>query len=348
MSGVMVEDVEAAIGRALAFLEAAQLPSGEIPVYATTDPTLAQRAELDPSIFPTALGAQCLSFCTEAAPIAARAHRFLLAEMDRHGLWRHWTRAHPHYRSLPPDLDDTSCASAALTGAGKTIPNNRHLLLANRARDGRFLTWVVPRPRWTGARHMRLVLRQLRRLPTLVMFFRLTSAKAGDIDACVNANALHYLGRFEGEEAVVAWLVSVLRQGTERQCDKWYDNPFVVRYFLSRALAGVPGVAPEARSLIVGRSLAEPAGSDMERALAACALLDWEEDASALVAKMLAAQRPDGSWRRAALYHGGRTGLRGGGFAEPHPDTPRWGSEAVTTAFAVEALARWRARAGPA
>jgi hypothetical protein len=86
----------------------------------------------------------------------------------------------------------------------------------------------------------------------------------------------------------------------------------------------------------------------MERALAACALLDWGEDAAAPIAALLAAQRPDGSWRRAALYHGGRNRLRGGGFAEPHPDTPRWGSEAVTTAFAVEALARWRARAGPA
>jgi hypothetical protein len=265
--------------------------------------------------------------------------------MDADGLWRHWTRNHPHYRSLPPDLDDTSCASAALFGAGGSIPDNRALLLANRARDGRFLTWLVPRPRWTGPRHMRLVLRQLRHLPTLVMFFRLTSAKPGDIDACVNANVLYFLGRFPREEAVVAWLLSVLREGAERQCDKWYDNPFVVRYFLSRALAPR---APEAPDLIVRRTMAEPAKSDMEQALAACALLDWGEEPAPQIEALLAGQAADGSWRPAALYHGGRVRLRAGGFAEPHPDTPRWGSKAITTAFAIEALARWRDRSSAA
>jgi hypothetical protein len=341
MTGGAHRQVGEALSRAVAFLGRAQLPSGEFPVYATTDPTLAERAELDPSIFPTALAAQSLGFHPDAAPLAARACRFLRDEMDRHGLWRHWIRDHPHYPSLPPDLDDTSCASAALAGAGRGFPDNRGLLLANRARDGRFLTWMVPRPRWTGGRHMRLVLRQLRHLPTLVMFFRLTSAKPYDIDACVNANTLRYLGRFEGEEKVVDWLVAVLRAGAERQCDKWYENPFVVRYFLSRALAGR---APEARELVLVRTLAEPATNDLERALAACTLLDWGEEPSTQIAALLAAQGTDGSWRRAALYHGGRARLRTGGFAEPHPDTPRWGSEAITTAFAVEALARWQAR----
>ena len=33
------------------------------------------------------------------------------------------------------------------------------------------------------------------------------------------------------------------RPPRERSCDKWYDNPFVVRYFFSRALAPI---APEA------------------------------------------------------------------------------------------------------
>jgi hypothetical protein len=336
------ERVEAALARALVFLEAAQLPSGEFPVYATTDPSMAERCELDPSIFPTALAAQCLAHLPAAAVLRERACAFLLAEMDRDGLWRHWTRDHPHFRSLPPDLDDTSCASAALRGAGCAFPDNRDLLLANRARDGRFQTWVVPRPRWTGGRHTRLVLRQLRHLPTLLMFFRLTSAKPGDIDAGVNANTLHYVGRFEGEEAVVAWFLQVLRDGAERQCDKWYENPFVVRYFLSRALAVR---APEARDLILLRTSSEPATNDLEQALAACALLDWGEEPLPQIEALLAAQAPDGSWRRAALYHGGRARLSTGGFAEPHPDTPRWGSEAITTAFAVEALARWQARA---
>jgi len=326
-----------AVARGLAFMREAQLPSGEFPVYATTDPTMAERCELDPSIFPTALAARCLARCPDAAPLVERAHDFLVREMDGDGLWRHWTRDHPHFASLPPDLDDTSCAAATLAQAGRQLPEIRDLLLANRDGRGRFFTWIVPRPRWTGARHASLVARQLRHLPTLVMFFRLTSAKPYDIDACVNANTLDWLGRFDGDEAVVEFLLSVLRDGNERQCDKWYENPFVVRYFLSRALAAR---APGAGALIRERTAAAAPSGALEHALAACALLDWSEDASPHIAALLGGQARDGSWPRAALYHGGRARLKSGGFADPHPDTPRWGSEAITTAFAVEALTR--------
>jgi hypothetical protein len=336
---ISTERVDLALTRALAYLESVQLPSGELPVFSSTDPELERNATLDPSIFPTALTVHSLSFCSEATSLVARANEFLLREMSPDGLWRHWTRDHPHVASLPPDLDDTSCASAALSRAGRLLPDNRELLLANRDGRGRFFTWLVPRPRWTGRRHMRLVLRQLLHLPTLAMFFRLTSAKPGDVDACVNANTLHYLDRFLGEESVVAFLLAVLREGRERQCDKWYENPFVVRYFLSRALVGR---SDEAGRHILARTAAEPPASSLERALAACALLDWQQDAAPHIDALIAEQAADGSWARAAVYHGGRKRLRSGGFADPHPDTPRWGSEAVTTAFAVEALARWR------
>jgi hypothetical protein len=336
-----LHDVAAALDRATGFLGRVQLASGEFPVFASTDPTLGTDAVLDPSIFPTALAAHCLSFWPGAAPLGERACGFLLAEMDRHGLWRHWTREHPHYRSLPPDLDDTSCASAVLARAGHRIPHNRALLLANRNRRGRFFTWVVPRPRWTGLRHMKLVMAQLRHAATLVMFFRLTSAKPYDIDACVNASTLFYLGRFAGSDEVVDFLIGCLQSEAERQCDKWYENPFVVRYFLSRALASAEAPAGH---LVVGRTAGEARTSSLEHALAAATLLDWDGDAQADIAALIAGQSPDGSWPRAAVYHGGRTRLSGGGFAEPHPDTPRWGSEAITTAFAIEALSRWRAR----
>ena len=59
------------------------------------------------------------------------------------------------------------------------------------------------------------------------------------------------------------------------------------------------------------------------------------------VSRLLLLQQPNGSWPGAPLYHGGRARLPGGAFAPVHPDTPHWGSEALTTAFAVEALARF-------
>ena len=79
----------------------------------------------------------------------------------------------------------------------------------------------------------------------------------------------------------------------------------------------------------------------LQAALALCSLLRWGHAAPPrLLGLLLDAQRPDGAWPRAALYHGGRRRRRDGSFEAPHPDTPHWGSEALTTAFALEALAR--------
>ncbi|HEX2763395.1 MAG TPA: hypothetical protein VHM92_06055 [Allosphingosinicella sp.] len=330
--------VRAAIAAGLHFLQSVQLPSGEIPVSRTTDPAMRSGLVADPSVFPTALAAHCLAFAGDGAhPVLARAHAFLLGEMSGRGLWRHWTRAHPYHASLPPDLDDTSCASAALTRAGIAIADNRRLLLANRRRDGLFLTWFVPRARWTGLEHAGTVLPQLLHPTALLLFFRKTSARPGDVDAVVNANALHYLG-VRGLGEVAGWLTDLLLKGREAQCDKWYDNPIVVRYFLSRALAGV---APEAGETIVRRSEAAAPANALEAALLATTLADWGRPApEPLIARILAGQLPSGGWPPAALYHGGRQRLPEGGFAPPHPDTPRWGSEGLTTAFCIEALAR--------
>lgn len=331
-------EAERAIEKGLNFLERSQQPSGEFPVFASTDPTMRTGCAPDPSIYPTALVCQSLSFCPAASTLRARAGDFLLREMDAAGLWRHWTHEHPYRHQLPPDVDDTSCASAALLAGGRSLPDNRGLLLANRTRRGLFYTWFTPRWRWTGRRHMALTLAQLSHAPTLIMFFRRTSAAPYDTDAVVNANALFYLAPFDGEQAVVSFLLEVLEQDREEQCDKWYDNRFVIWYFLARALGG----RSAAGAAILARKLGEARPeSALERALALCAAaaIGAPPDGAALAA-LIACQSGDGSWPRAALYHGGRRRLRRGGFDAPHPDTPRWGSEALSTGFAVEALSR--------
>ena len=337
--GRLERRAEAALRSALGFLESVQRPSGEIPVDATSDPRMRERLVPDPSVFPTALAVHSLGFAGEAARhIVAPACRFLLGEMDEGGLWRHWVREHPHHAALPPDLDDTCCASAALARAGYAIPNNRAVVAANRLRNGMFLTWLVPQMRWTGAAHLRATLPRLRHPAALLLFFRRTSARPGDADAVVNANVLHYLGAIPGSEPVVAELLRTLAAGREAQADKWYDNPIVVRYFLSRALAGI---APEAEATLVARSEAAVPTSALEAALLICTLADWGRTAPQSVREyLLGAQLPSGGWPAAAVYHGGRRRLAQGGFAEPHPDTPRWGSEALTTSFCIEALCR--------
>jgi len=325
----------AAVARGLAFLARSQLGSGAFPVLASTDPTFVDGVP-DPSVFPTALVAHCLSFHEAAAPLRARACDFLLAEMDRHGLWKHWPRHHPQHESLPPDLDDTSCAAATLAAAGRDLPDHREILLANRNREGLFLTWVVPRLRWTAAAHRRATLPQLRRAPALYLFFRKTSARPSDVDAVVNANVLFRLGPVAGTEPARELLLAVLRAGDEARCDKWYESPFAIWYFFSRALAGT---APEAGRIVGERIASARPASALEAALAICALNYWKAPVPAtLTDLLLVEQRESGGWPAAALYHGGRRRLGRRAFAPPHPDTPHWGSEALTTGLAIEAL----------
>lgn len=297
--------------RAVAFLEARQLATGEVPVCAGGRP--------DPSVFPTALAAHALSFTPLAAGVRARCLDFLASEMERHGVWRHWPRTHPMHATLPPDADDTACASAALVAAGRTIPANRELLFANRDRRGLFRTWILTR-------------RELRHPLVLWFFFRRTSAKPFDVDAVVNANVIHYLGAIP---EVIAHLIDVLRERRESQCDKWYENPFAVWYFVSRALHAH---APEAGELIERNMRNVAPRNVLDEALRIAALRYWNRAAS--IDALLAMQLPSGGWPAGALYHGGRKRRRDGTFDAPHPDTPQWGSEELTTAFAIEALAR--------
>jgi hypothetical protein len=327
-----------ALARALAFLDRAQLTSGEFRVVTSLRRDMAGACEPDPSIFPTALVAHCLSFAPEADAMRQRALAFLLAQRDRHGLWRHWTKDHPFFRQLPPDMDDTCCVSAALAGAGSAEGADQALLLANRDAQGMFLTWIMPRPRWTSLAHVRVTLPQLRHLVTLWFFFKKTSAAPGDVDAGVNANCLHYLGDFPGHERVVARLVDILRHDGEADADKWYENPFVLWYFFARALGSR---SDEARGLLLAKLDAATPANALECALSIAARFYCRaKPPESLVEALLARQSADGSWPRASVYFGGRERRRDGSLAPAHPDTPHWGSEELTTGFCVEALAR--------
>jgi hypothetical protein len=283
-----------------------------------------------------------LTFVPGATALRVRATQFLVDQQDQHGLWRHWTRDHEYFAMLPPDLDDTSCASAVLHQNGVGGATDPQLMLANRSRQGLFYTWVVPRLHWTRGAHRRIVFGQIRAAFVLYAFFRSTSAKPYDIDAVVNANCLFALGRFPGHGKVVDHLLAVLRSRGEATCDKWYDNPFVIWYFFSRALNRA---APEAGDLIKERIASMPPSNALEAALSAASLLYWSSVPNeASIQTLLEQQLETGGWPRAGFYHGGRERLRGGGFAEQHPDTPHWGSEALTSAFCLEVLGQWLVR----
>jgi hypothetical protein len=304
--------IQLAIKKGIAFLESAQLPSGEIPIEISPTPEMSDGVR-QPCVFPAAVIARALSIAPAAERVRSRALDFLLREMDPDGLWRHPSTELPEYRRTPLDVDDTSIASVALAAAGRLFPDNRRFLLANRERSGLFRTWIV---RWWPH-------------PLMTFGFFRNTAEIGDVDAVVNANVVVYLGARNETQTAIEHMLSVLRANREMTSTVWYGSRFTVWYFFSHALRAI---APEAGEIIVSRVQAASPRNALELALATSTLLLWNRVPD--VQPLIDAQLPSGAWPSAGFYHMGRRRL------ESQPKVPWWGSEALTTSFAVEALSR--------
>jgi hypothetical protein len=328
--------------RALAFLAAHQLSSGQFGVLMGSDLSdPSAEAWLDSTPFPTALIVHSLGLSDSevAAEMIRRAVSFLRAEMEPGGVWRYWTAEHERHRTIPADLDDTACVAQVLRRHGVPVPGHRSLLLANRDHHGLFYTWITPRwrpppPHWG---FWRVALKRYRTPVSSRMFWRLTESAPGDVDGVVNANVLFYLGESAQTAPIVAHLVDVIRRGDEGRCDKWHLNPFTFHYMVARCFAaGAESLRPvrdEAIERIVARSNADGSigTSALDTALAACALRSWSADneaAERATDHLRVIQRADGGWPVVAMYWGGPNRYYG------------WGSEELTTGYCLEALLR--------
>lgn len=311
-----------AIARGIGFLAAEQLESGGFVETVWQGERLYRFQE---TVFSTALIADALAFVpqvAEAQAVRSRGLDFLSDQVGRFGVWKFPAAGDWCHPFFPPDADDTACASAALRAGGRTVPANEELLLANRDGRGLFYTWFTLRPRWSGTAHLRLVLPQLRYLHRLLPLFTRTCAAVDNVDAVVNANVLFYLGARSDTSAIAPWLVDILANDGESTCDRWYMNPFIIWYFFSRALAPH---RPDAKPLIARKLAAAPPETPLEAALAICAASYWGIALEPLPASVLiSSQRDDGGWPAERFYHG---------------DDTWWGSDTLTTALAVQALA---------
>lgn len=336
----------AALGGGVSFLRKRQLPTGEFRSYNfTIGPPRGRRVQ-DSTPFVTCQIAYSLGF-VDSPPmqeVRERAVSFLQAAMEPPGVWRYWSPGHPYHKSIPADLDDTSCVSHLLASTGRGAPDNRGLLLANRDATGRFYTWVRPR-RSAGGNLMywAFCARDLRRAAHYRAFWKMTEAEPDDVDAGVNANVLLYLGESESTLGAVDLVTDVVEQGGEDDCDKWYRDRAAVYYLYSRAaFHSVPSLR-RLGGVVVERVLARQHadgsfGNALETALGACTLINLGAEASGLdraIAALIDLQSADGSWPCEPYYYGG---------PKRHN---AWGSEELTTALCVEALCRSLARRRP-
>jgi hypothetical protein len=340
-SDSMQEDVEAATGRAIAFLRRRQFPHGEFATLLGADRQLSHPT-FDSSPFTTTFVLYGLAHVERAAvdDVIRKATAFLASEMGIGGVWRYWsTRDHKHAR-LPPDLDDTACASYALQLAGRRAPKNAWAFLANRDASGRFRTWLLPNPgnRWnlrfaiSRAAGERQAQKRMRAVPVPEAEdprFRVMHIDRDDVDPVVNANVLLYLGERTETRAAIDFVARAVRERPGPP-SAFYEEPLALDYAVARAFRHSTPALAELRETIlarVERRAAQPAAlAALHAAMALSVLLTFDSGtalARELLRNILESQAQDGGWDAHAFYN-------------------VWGSEELTTAICLEALARSR------
>ncbi len=300
------QDLRRAAARAVSALRAMQRPSGELPTYEAPTRTMAEARPYACSVYTTTFAVHALRHFVAlpaAAATLAAAGAHLRAERNPDGSWSYEGRATTR---VPPDLDDTACAAAALAALGER-PDLRlfRLLWENEAAPGGpYYTWVG-----------------VNAGPDLL---------ARQADALVNAN-LVFCAALAGFElpGAAAFLCELVAAGDLSPASDYCLTPHLLVYALARAYADGPAqaLAPAAPALLAqARHLAteEP----FQLACAAAALLALGDAAAAgpLLGALLAAQLDDGGWPIGLAYTG-------------YP--PYFaGSPGLTTAIALDALGR--------
>ncbi len=298
------------------FLRRRQEPTGEFAIQQWSEDAGLQSRVRDRVVMVTGCVLYALRFmdASEISDIATAAVRFLIGEMRPPGVWSYWTDASG--RRISPDVDDTALLSFVLRRHHPHIAlgSNVEAILGARNRDGLFHTWLRP----TG--------------------------QANDVDSVVNANVVLHLGERRETEAVCDYLRACVLSGQEAGSYWYYVDDSSLHYAISRALWHGVRALEDLREPLVEKALARqrPDGSFGDELCTAWTLStllnagsDDRDAISGAVGSLLARQRPNGGWACVA------------GFAGPEPPGPRtlrWGSEELTAAACVEALARVRAQ----
>lgn len=315
----------AAADRGVVCLEAAQRPDGALPSLKwRREGTTIVDVVPEEAVFPTVFMATSLVRVAGTERICSRAADFVERHVEPAGVWRYLTRADPFRDSLAPDVDDTALASLLLRERGRDVPRNTRLLMSNRDPEGQFYTWITAQGRWhVNIGRWRVLARQFRHRHRMREYYTTSAARVTDVDAGVSANVLLYLGA-GGNGALARNLLDIVRTRSEGASDRWYSGPFTLWYLISRALRPI---APDAGAVLVERIASERPATPLQHAHAICVLLDWgAHPPDDWIDALVDTQLPGGEWPREPVYTAW---------------DEEWGGEATTTAFCIEALARW-------
>ena len=301
------------IRRGLAFLESAVDENGAWHCirFNIANPDIPRHFERPP--FVSALCVLALEGCDEARARAmcARTRAYLADTIEYPGLWR-------YYRHLPQDLDSTALCSLAV-GAHPWILLGRNVarILANRDREGRFMTWVLEEDE-----------------PDVATAFRI------EADPVVNANVIAYLGGHPETGDAQRWLETTISEGRLDGSSKWYPHTVTIYHAVTRAMTRAHPALEHLRPILAERihGLRDEKGefgNVLQTAQAVSVLHSigglGSIDAKREVERLMDSQREDGSWPELLAF--GDQSLRWGAIGQIGH-----GSESVTSAYCIEAL----------
>ena len=314
-SGALARAAREAIRRGLVFLESTIDENGAWHCirFNVADPEIPRHFERPP--FVSALGALALESSDEprARAICTATKAYLIDTIEYPGFWR-------YYRHLPPDLDSTALCSLVIgthpwIWLGRNVPG----MLANRDEEGRFMTWVLAEDE-----------------PDVVSRFRI------EADPVVNANVLACLGNHPATRDARRWLEALVTEDRLEGSSKWYPDTVTIYHAITRAMIRAKPALDHLRPMLADRILGlrdekGGFGNVLQTAQAVSALHNIASlesiDAKREVERLLSSQRGDGSWPELLAF--GDQSLKWGVVGQIGH-----GSEAVTSAFCIEALER--------
>ena len=281
--------------------------------FNVADPDIPRHFERPP--FVSALCVLALESCDEARAkaICTATKAYLVDTIEHPGFWR-------YYRHLPQDLDSTTlCALVIRSHPWILLGRNVPQMLANRDEQGRFMTWVLADDE-----------------PDVVSKFRL------EADPVVNANVIAYLGDHPETRAAQRWLEALIAEGSLEGSSKWYPDTVTIYYAIARAMIRAQPALDQLRPALADRILGlrdeeGEFGNILQTAQAISALYNTGSleriDAKRQLEGLISSQREDGSWPELLAF--GDQSLKWGLVGRIGH-----GSEAVTSAFCIEALER--------
>ena len=303
------------IHRGLGFLESTLDRNGAWHCirFNIADPYIPRHFEKPPFVSALCVLALESSDEAKAKEICTATKAYLVNTIEYPGLWR-------YYRHLPQDLDSTTLCSLVI-GSHPWIFLGRNVrrILENRDEEGRFLTWVLAEDE-----------------PDVVSRFRI------EADPVVNANVIAYLGDHSETKNAQRWLEALIANGDLEASSKWYPDTVTIYYATTRAMVRAEPALRQLRSTLADRILGLREkdggfGNILQTAQSVSALYNIgvldSIDVAREVEGFLDLQREDGSWPELLAF--GDQSLKWGLIGQIGH-----GSEAVTSAFCIEALER--------